>query len=288
VDGANAGTVTQEMLVELVAATRAVTAASPTDSFEEVVAQIIVDAAGTVKAQRAAIWLLRDDAIEVVATTGLRAATVDRFQHLDVAPDSPAGTMLRRRNPVTWSTHEEAQRYFPVVTVSDFGSGYVSPLPTGERFSGVLFVGWKQQHRAMRLAELAFLEGIAHCCALALERAGNDHEPRVDTDDEIISLGAAFSVRLTTSDGLSIAWIAGEIDCANERELESALHMVLRIHRQGRLGFDLSNVEFLSVAGARIVLAACRQESIQREIYIVNSSTAAGRVIDLLAHDFDG
>jgi anti-anti-sigma factor len=288
VDGAENVSANQTMLVELAAATRAVTAALPTDSFEEVVAQIIVDAAGTVKAERAAIWLQRDDAIEVVATTGLRAATVDRFQHLDVAPDSPAGSMLRRRTPVTWSTHEEAQRYFPVVTVSDFGSGYVTPLPTGDRFSGVLFVGWKRQRRAIGLAEHAFLEGIAHCCALALERAVVDHESRVDDDAEVISLGAAFSVRLTTSDGLSLAWIAGEIDVANEPELASALDTVLRVRDQGRLGFNLSNVEFLSVAGARIILAACRQESVQREIYIVDSSAAARRVIDLIANDFDG
>jgi anti-anti-sigma factor len=275
------------MLVDLVAATRALLAAPPQASFEEVVAQIIVEAAGTVKAQRAAIWLQRDDAIEVVATTGLRAATVDRFQHLDVAPDSPVASALRRRAPVTWSTHAEGQRYFPAVTVSDFGSGYAMPLPPGSRFSGVLFIGWRQQHRALGAAEHAFLEGIAHCCALAIERAGNDHELRVDDDDEIVALGATFSVRLTAADGLSIVSIAGEIDCANERELDGALEAILRGHEHGRLGVDLSNIEFLSVAGARLVLSACQAESIERPIYILNSSAAARRVIDLIAADFE-
>ncbi len=290
VEGVGAAALTEKMLVEVVSAIRALTTALPSDSFEEVVARIIVDAVQTVDADRAAIWLQRDDAIEVVATTGMRATTVDRFQHVEVAPDTPGEKLLMRRTPVTWSTHEQAKRLFPVVTVANLGSGYVSPLHADDRFSGVLFVGWTQQHRAIEPAERAFLEGIAHCCALAVERwsgglerdAGND-----DDRDEIVAAGETFSVRLTTSGGEPTAWIAGEIDCSNEEDLERAVTEVLRAHPHGRLGFDLADVAFLSVAGARIVLGACQESSDQSPRYVLNSSAPARRVINLLAGDFD-
>jgi anti-anti-sigma factor len=290
VEGVNAAELTEEMLVELVAAIRALTTALPTASFEEVVAGIIVDAVQTVGADRAAVWLQRADAIEVVATTGMRATTVDRFQHVDVAPDTPGEKLLMRRTPVTWSTHEQAQRFFPVGGVANLGSGYVSPLHAEDRFSGVLFVGWTQQHRAIGAAERAFLEGIANCCALAVERwRGGPERGATDDDDrdEIVAAGETFSVRLTTSGGEPTAWVAGEIDCSNEEELERAVAEVLRAHPHGRLGFDLADVAFLSVAGARIVLGACQESSDQSQRYVLNSSAPARRVINLLAGDFD-
>jgi anti-anti-sigma regulatory factor len=282
VDGVDASALTEKMFADLVAAMRAVTSALPTDSFEEVVARIIVDAARTVEADRAAAWLQRDDAIEVVATTGMRATTVDRFLHVDVAPDTPGETLLRCRTPVTWSTHEQAQRYFPVVAVANLGSGFVSPLHTEGEFAGVLFIGWTKEHRALAPAEHAFLEGIAHCCALAVERAGAEREPQPDDGETVVALGEALSVRLTTANGASVAWIAGEVDCANEADLDRAIAQVMRTHTRGRLGFDLAGIEFLSVAGARMVLAACGRAP---DTYILNASTAARRVIDLLATD---
>ena len=286
-DGVELPTLTEEMLEHLVEATRALANASPSDPFEEVVARIIVDAAQAVKADRAAIWFQRDDAIEVVATTGMRATTVDRFQHVAVAPDTPGETILRRRTPVTWVTQAQAQRYFPEVTVADFGSGYVTPLQTGERFSGVLFLGWNEQHRTVEIAERTFLEGVAHCCAIAAERSGVDEDIHVGVEDEIVAVTDAFSVRLTSSAGQSIARIAGEIDCANETDFERAVTAVVNAHVPGRLGLDLANVEFLSVAAARVILTACEGPVGHTDIYLLNSSPAARRVLDLLASDVD-
>jgi anti-anti-sigma factor len=273
----------EDMLLGLVAANRAVSTASARDPFEEVVAHIIVDAARAVRASRAAIWLQRDDAIEVVATTGVRATTVDRFQHVPVAPDTPGEDILRRRNPVTWSTHAEGQRYFPAVTVANFGSGYVSPLHVADSFAGVLFVGWSQQDRMIASAERAFLEGIAHCCAFAIERSDVYDDLDVSEYDEIIAIGDAFSVKLARTDVQSIVWIAGEIDFANERELEHALQAVIRDHTRGTLALDLGGVEFLSAKGARVILRATGQATEDVTVSILNASQPARRVLDLLA-----
>jgi anti-anti-sigma factor len=285
IGGVNAPTLTEEMLVDLAAATRAVNDASPHEPFEQVVARMIGDAARAVKADRAAMWLHRGDVIEVVATTGLRATTVDRFLFVDVAPDTPGEELLRRRNPVTWTTHEQAQRYFPVVSIDDLGSGYVSPLYVGDTFSGVLFVGWRQQHRTIRSAERVFLEGVTQCCALAVQRSDAEEELVGADYDEIIVVSDTFSVKLTRSAGHSIAWIAGEIDFANDKELEDALQAIVRRKTRETLAFDLANVEFLSVAAARVIVAACEQPSAYANVAIVNASPAARRVLDLLADD---
>ncbi len=284
-DGVDAAALTEKLLVELVATTHALTSLSA-DALEELVARVIVDTVQTVGADRAALWLQHDDRIEVVATTGMRATTVDRFLHVDVAPDTPGEKLLMRRSPVTWSTHDEAKRYFPVVAVNNLGSGYVSPLHADGRFFGVFFVGWAREHRSLGIAERAFLDGIANCCALALEhgRSGTEADPAIDLGEEIVELSDTLSVKLTKSKGASTAWIAGEIDYANEAVLERALAAALLARPRGALAFDLSEVAFLSVGGGRIVLAASRRST---EISIVNASSAARRVIDLLAHDFE-
>jgi anti-anti-sigma factor len=283
VGGVEIPALSEDLLVCLVAATRAVARASPRDPFEQVVANVIVDAARAVSASRAAIWFERDDAIEVVATTGVRATTVDRFQHVAVAPDTPGEAILRQRTAVTWSTHAQGQRYFPAVTVANFGSGFVSPLHVADRFAGVLFVGWSQQHRTVAPGERAFLEGIAHCCALVVDRSDVHDELDVNEYDDIIAIGDGFSVKLTTTDVQSIVWIAGEIDFANERELEQALLAVIRDHARGTLALDLGDVEFLSAKGARIIRRATEQATEDVTISILNASPPARRVLDLIA-----
>jgi anti-anti-sigma factor len=283
VGGVDVPALTEDLLFGLVAATRAVGTTSSRDSFEEVVARVIVDAAQRVRADRAAIWFERDDAIEVVATTGVRATTVDRFQRVEVASATPGEEILRGRTPITWSTHVEGQRYFPSVTVVDFGSGYVAPLHVADKFVGVLFVGWSAQHRAIGLAERAFLEGIAYCCTVAVERS-EMHDALVVSDyDEIVAIGERFSVKLTTTDIESIVWIAGEIDFANESELERALDAIIRAHKFATLTLDLAGVEFLSVKAARVILDECQQASDDATMSIANASPSAQRVLDLLA-----
>ncbi len=283
-EGIGSAADTVELLEQLAAATRAITVASANNGFEQVVATIIVDAARVVRADRAALWLERDDVIAVIATTGIRATTVDRFHRFDVPAETLAKSTLRRGEPITWTTHTSAQRYFPQIDAPDFGSGFVSPLHIGGKYAGVLFVGWGAEHRRLRGTERSFLEAITHTCAIAVEHSERAAERDQGSDDGIAAIGETFAITVTTSDIETIVWVAGEIDVSNLDHFAHCLRDVTDNSRSEALVLDLTDVEFLSVAAARLVLNISRQRTHDhRAIELRNASANVERVLDLIS-----
>src|SRR5262245_14192786 len=112
-DGHLDGSVRLHQFLENVAVVaRALSGRPANGPFEETVAVIVAEAARGLQADRAAVWLERDEAIEVVATTGMRPTTVDRFQRLAVGQPTRFEPLLRRNSPIEWATHLEAQTHF--------------------------------------------------------------------------------------------------------------------------------------------------------------------------------
>ena len=153
-----------DLIDHLATGARGINALSPTEPFEQVVATIVIEAAHALGADRAAVWLERGDAVEVVATTGLRPTTVDRWQRIVVPPGTPRAGALFSDAPIVWSSHSDAQSHFPRLAVADFGSGLAVPIRVVGDGSGVLFAGWREERHPVGRIELTFLEIMAQYC----------------------------------------------------------------------------------------------------------------------------
>lgn len=273
-----------ELLAQLAALTREITATPPNDPFEQLVAVIVSRAAHILRADRAAVWLEFDDAVAVIATTGLRATTVDRFRRFDVPSETRAKSTLRRGVPISWTTHASAQRYFPHISADDFGSGLVSPLHIGDRYTGVLFVGWAAEHRRLHETERSFLETIAHSCAIVVGRS-NPIDDRDDASVEgIIAIGETFAIKVTKSVIETIAWISGEVDVSNLDQFAHSLQHITDNCRSDRLVLEFTDVDFLSVAAARLVLGMSAERTDRdTSLEVRNVSANIQRVFDIVS-----
>ena len=283
-DGVDPATDAAELLAQLAAATHTITATSASDPFEQVVATIIGDAAGAVRADRAAVWLERDNSIAVIATTGIRAASVDRFHRVEVPEETIAKSALRRGTSIVWTTHMSAQRYFPHITAQDLGSGFVSPLHVGGEYAGVLFIGWATEHRRLRTTERSFLEAIADTCAIAVERSEQLQERDDASVDGIVAIGDTFGITVTSSGVETVVWVTGEIDVSNIDQFAHCLQHITESNTNERLILDLTGVEFLSVAAARLVLSMSQGRTPRgAAVEVRNTSANVQRVFDVVS-----
>ena len=274
-----------ELIDHLAAGACGINALSPTEPFEQVVATIVIEAARALGADRAAVWLERGDAVEVVATTGLRPTTVDRFQRIALRPGVPSEGVLRSDTPIVWFSHDDAQAHFPRVAVSDFGSGLAVPVNLVGDCSGVLFVGWREEQHPIGHTDLTFLEIMAQYCALAVERADLERERR--TVVNIAQNGAAisdglFAVRAAIDGDEAVVEISGAIDICNDSSFDAALRLIASNTGLRSVMVDFAATEFMSVSAARAFAGFCNDLSQKRTaVALRNASPAVTRVLEM-------
>lgn len=275
-----------QFLEHVAAVARTLSGRAANEPFEETVAVIVVEAARGLQADRAAVWLERGEAIEVVATTGMRPTVVDRFQRFEVGQPARFEGLLRRNSPIEWASHLEAQTYFRRVDVENFGSGIVIPIGNATTCSGVLFVGWQREQRVTCDTERTFLETLADCCAVAVERADSAHQRHEGVSlarRELVRVDDLCSIQTSASDGQTIAWIIGAIDISNSQQLAHALDDIA-VHADGRLIIDLEAVTFFALAAARVIVQLTRSRD-TAEVAIRNASPVVDNVLSLITRE---
>jgi anti-anti-sigma factor len=281
-DGMRSSVEPGDLLDHLAAAARA--SASPSEPFEQAIATIVIEAACALCADRAAVWLERDDAVEVVATTGLRPTTVDRFQRLVLRPGTRGEEAFRSDTPIVWCSHDDAQAQFPMVAVASFGSGLAVPISRVGDCSGVLFVGWREEHHPIGHADLTFLEIMARCCAFAVERNDLERERHtvIGVAHENMAMGdGLIAVRASVEDGNVVVSIAGAIDICNVVAFEAALRSIAHDDNVRSLVVDLAAVSFLSISGARALLEFRERAAKNRKAVAVrHASPSVARVLE--------
>lgn len=103
---------------------------------------------------------------------------------------------LERGRPVLWPSISARDREFPELAryPSTSQSWAVLPLISQSKAIGSLALGWKEQRRFGRV-ETAFLELVAHECALALDRARIERARRAERETlELLSEGTRLMV----------------------------------------------------------------------------------------------
>jgi anti-anti-sigma factor len=243
--------------------------APPGDPFEVVIAAVVLEAARAVNADRAALWIARDDMLQVVATTGLRPTTVDRFNRLPAWLGTPAERLLRDRQTVTWQSYAEARALFPRVGVDQFGSGVAVPIGTD---GGVLFVGWTRAHHALDRNQIVFLETVARCSALAIERSDADRPELTHQSPDELWNADLFSVWTTKGDAEAIALVRGEIDAYTAETFGAHLRQLLE-HTTSRVVIDLTSTTFMDGAAVGAIAGIARAGILRgREVRIRGAS----------------
>ncbi len=136
-------------------------------------ADIMVSYGGqSVGARSAALCIVEDDALQVVASIGMESEAVVRFNRMSLQEDLPAVDALRQGEPVLLRSIEERDRRYPLLAgVAALNRAFAAvPLVLEGEARGSLLFGWAEE-RDFSDADRSFLVAIGRQAALALERA---------------------------------------------------------------------------------------------------------------------
>lgn len=154
---------------------RVAEALAAADSTEAVLSAVVRSAEEVLGASAVSLGVTDADAttLTTLVSRGFsKKSSALASQPVALDDSTPAADVLRRREPLLWSSLEDRNGAYPRFAgfASEHQSWALLPLASGGRAFGILVLGWHERRRFTR-ADAALLEVIAHQCAVALDRA---------------------------------------------------------------------------------------------------------------------
>ena len=229
---------------------------------EEAIAAIVLEARDALYADRAATWMYRDGRFDVIATSGLKPHTVDRFEQFQV-PESAqaAGAMsLLGERVLAWSSTDEALEHFRGLAVQRFGSGIAVPLLLRGEMEGVLFVGWDNEGHTANPTELTFLRALAEWGAIAFERdelrQERDELASHPVNSRVIHQSEMLRVTCRPGTGArAMLLLEGELDLSNADTITLAVTDLFDTGVRG-IVLELADVTYIDATSIRALVDA--------------------------------
>jgi anti-sigma B factor antagonist len=233
-----------------------------THLVEEAIAAIVLEARDGLRADRAATWVYRDGRFDVIATSGLKPDTVDRFEQFHV-PESAqaAGAMsLLGERVLSWSSTDEALEHFRGLAVQRFGSGIAVPLLLRGEIEGVLFVGWDSEGHAANPDERTFLRALAEWGAIAFERdelrRERDELASHPVNSRVVHQSDMLRVTCRPGTGArAMLLLEGELDLSNADTITLAVADLFDTGVRG-IVLELADVSYIDATSIRALVEA--------------------------------